>query len=604
MPELVGTIQTFSGDPDETFYVSRQAIAAQCTEFDTTVPPFLEAVVTDYCDGYFSTAQQILDDAQQAARTLTDVPFLGDSCLWLKYYAPLVMRSYFEVPSTPIGDFQGYWRVTAKEFRITGATTIPPDFHVECYYGVWDIKEWQFRGKVPTVVDGGTDELLCGHPLFDKIQIDELEFLSSPAGSSRFKKGSVSFVLLTDDTEYSDPGLGYVPGGAFMPIPPIPDGYPAPPPTPPLQGSAIVEALSDDDCVTIVQRGGGFRSLYDIANYTDATDWDEFDYYCLHMFIPTEHNYSYFLQLVENVPTEFWASLNLGQTGGGSDYVLTLQAMIDAFNEADEDTQKAWLQDNTTNWIFFDILNAFVLADTEQTLRQKLLVILRDMLENPIIFEPVVELHYDLPNSNISFSIDTEGKLKMIIKLGRDTMGNDNEITEILARYCNGDRSIPTAALSARTELGGIVNDAKYKQLVVDLLYQIRECCNPCAEPFSENQYDEDFWGDHTSFGEPSKSLSMQVPDLYRVTFQVLENHQPKVVYFGTPPLLLLAKFAWLDSEGRWGEIQYVNLDHTTFVAPSKDIIGYICHCYVGVSLHAQVGTRGGATHVDPNAPT
>ena len=51
-----------------------------------------------------------------------------------------------------------------------------------------------------------------------------------------------------------------------MPIPPIPDGYPAAPSAPPLTGGAVLEALSDDDCSTIVVRGKGFQTWWDIGN--------------------------------------------------------------------------------------------------------------------------------------------------------------------------------------------------------------------------------------------------------------------------------------------------------------------------------------------------
>lgn len=71
-----------------------------------------------------------------------------------------------------------------------------------------------------------------------------------------------------------------------MPIPEIPDGYPTPPSAPPLTGTAIVDALSDNDCIEIVYRGEGFQKIEDIQDdYMSRTD-DEKAAWAYDMDIP------------------------------------------------------------------------------------------------------------------------------------------------------------------------------------------------------------------------------------------------------------------------------------------------------------------------------
>lgn len=602
MADLVGAIATYAGDGSPLHLVSVDTISQNCAESDTTVPTFLNGVVGQSCEGYWATEQQIIDEAQDAARTLSDFPYFGDSCLWLRYYAPIVMREVFDQPSIIIGDFIGYWRISAKSFRITGATVLPTG-EVICYYGVWDSLEWLFRGKTPEVIDAGTNPQLCGNLAFDSVTVDDLTVISAPNGANKFQKGSVSFVLLTDDSEYSDPGLGYKPGGYFMPIPPIPDGYPSPPAPPPLIGSAVVDALTDDECRTIVDRGGGFQTLTDIADYNDIASWEEFTDFATRMYIPTERNFDYFKYLLGLVEVDFWNTLDLGTGGGGSSYLLTLREMITAYDGADDSTKTEWLEKHTRDWILFDLLNAFALADTNELvapIRQSLKTAVES---NKVIVPGQVELVPSTEDNSLDIQWDINFKAYMKLKLQRGSAVSDNDVAEVVARYCDQDQYMKVPLLTYRNSDGTVVTDLPYKALMLDLLYQIRECCNPCPEYTPSPVQNYFFYADQTSFAGDPNSESVDIPGLWRVNFTVLENNFPKVVYFGTTPLQLLAKFAWRDANGRYDRIQWINTDNATFLVPRPDIVGFMCHCYVGVALGATVRLKNEASRPSPMAP-
>ena len=195
MADLVGALETYSGDLNELAFVSVASVAAQCQEGDVGVVPFLVNVVGTACPGYFATQKQILDDAQESARELNAYPVSIPPCTWLKYYAPIVLRNVMEQPPIAIGDIVGFWRITAQEFRITGATVIPPGV-VDCYYGVYDTYEWIYRGKKPVIEDAGTVAGLCGNPSFDRATDGAGLIISRPGGGSEFKKGSINVSFL------------------------------------------------------------------------------------------------------------------------------------------------------------------------------------------------------------------------------------------------------------------------------------------------------------------------------------------------------------------------------------------------------------------------
>lgn len=274
MPDLIGSVATYDGNLDDSFLVTRSLIAASATEFDTWVPDFLDAVVGDGCPGYLATARQIFDKAQEVQQFLVNDPDVVPSCMWIGYFAPLIFRGSLTISQFDPIEQIANWRLSAKTFRITGATVLPTG-EVICYYGVWERKEWLYKGVKPKIVATDSESTWCGNPDLVNI-VDKYENpISAPQGDSRFLAGSASITFLSDATDYDDPHLQYNPEGPFMPIPPIPDGYPAPPSAPPLQGGAVVEALSDEDCRVICTRGGAFLTWWDIGNRAEFQEEGE-----------------------------------------------------------------------------------------------------------------------------------------------------------------------------------------------------------------------------------------------------------------------------------------------------------------------------------------
>jgi hypothetical protein len=566
------------------------------------VPALINVLVGANCDPYFSTEAQIISDAQAAAIAITNDQINATPCQWLAYFAPLAIVGSFTPSPTPPEQDQGYWRIFGVWIHNYRLRTFAIESN-DCWESTTKGGSRYYAGFRPVIVSSTPNTPYCfwddGQQSFTP---DGSSTIPGPFGDEfiRTGSGSVTWISVSED---GGPPTTYTSGEPFMPIPPIPDGYPAPPAPPPLilTGQAVIDALDPEQCATIVTEGGGFRTITDIANEYQTEDTPARDDYHNRTDAPYQIDETFLQGLLQTVPTSFWATLDLGQSGGTA--TVTLQAMIDAYDAADDATKKVWLEDNTNDWVLFDLLNAFTLADTEQTLKDQLLIILQRMLSNPNVFTPVVEITVQSPVSGVTFSIDTEGRLVMHIKIGKDIVGEQNQVVDLVGRYCDGDTTVPTVVSTAVNGVGATVTDEPWKRLVLDILYQLRECCNPCPEPTSETAYDENFWGEQTSNGSPPKVMSMNVPDIFRVTFQVIDNLFPKTFYYGTPPLQLLAKFAWLDSEGRFLPIQYVNLDHATFTAPNNSIIGYMCHCYTGVTLHAQVDRKFGPSNPPINAP-
>lgn len=602
MPDLVGGVAQFGGDPNAPIWVTKDAIIANCVDNDQNVPAFLNAVVGDACDGYLVSKLTVLQDSQDAYQQIISgsVP---DPCTWLRYFGPLAFAQDFTVTAPTVQDTGGQYLVTAGWLYPYHLVT----FAIESY-DCWQcnvlqrtqyyagpkpvelsvpqgLKTCDYEGQKAQIVGAGGQALTENDPFMYLI-----------------KAGTMSLQYLGPLLTIVSPG-DILNGEVSMPIPPVPDGYPAPPSAPPLQGSAIVESLSDDDCVTIVERGGGFRTLADIANYRDGADSGEIADYDERMFVPTGDNYNYFLTLLNQVPVEFWQTVVVVEGTGDGDYVLTLAKMILAYDTADDATKTQWLQEQTASFILFDLLNAFVLADSNQLVAPVCQSLKTAVESNKVLIPGQVELVPATEDNSLDIQWDINFKAYMKLKLQRSTEMSDNDVVDLTARYCDGDQPVSVPLLTYRKDDGTLITEAPYKSLILDLLYQIRECCNPCDEYTPNPIQSYFFYGDNTSFAGDPNSESPDIDDLYRVVFNVIEDNFPKVVYFGTTPLKLLAKFAWRDANGRYDRIQWINTDKATFTVPRPGIVGFICHCYTGVALGATVRLKNTPSQPSALAP-
>jgi hypothetical protein len=594
MPDLVGAVAEYTGSDDDVAFVSVDSIAAACTEFDTTVPASLRAIVGDACPGYFSSARAIFDRAQQIAQILADEPLTVEPCVWLDYYAPLIFRGSLNVVQYDPTEYRANWRLSAKQFRITGATVLPTG-EVICYYGVWDAKEWLYKGVKPAIVANGHDANLCGDPHFDSFTVDELTYLNAPQGGNQFKQGSCSALFLSDETEENPPILVYTPGGPFMPIPPIPDGFPPLPSAPPLQGGAVVDALSDEDCATIVQRGGGFRSLADIAHYSDGASWEEFDNYCDRMLVPNERNYSYFIQLLDGVDDEVWNEIfQFVEITYGP---IELQSVQNAFDSAQEDTKKNWLRSQLGSYNLLDIWQALALGGNETIVKETSKIILKEVADAPLLV-PSVEVSSEITESTFLAELGPAGELYLVLKLAEEQMKNKTVTGLVRVADCEKDISFSTISLDDSAGVLGTPtylerNNLAFFQWMADSLMMLKRCCNPCIEQHEQTPVLEFFWGHQTPNGEPPRRLSdKDYTNVDRVVFSVIRNDFPKKIEFGLPDLGLYAKVCWVNDKGEYGPIHYINIDQQELVPDVENMRGLMVHCYIGVELSVERFTK------------
>jgi hypothetical protein len=588
---LVGGLASFSGNRSDPVIVSNEILSANSLASDPLVSVFLNNSGSGGCVGYPSTKGQVLDAAQAAYLFLQSNPVVVPSCFWLQYFGPFSFVSNFNVRPPTDPPITGWWRLRASFLTSTSFELgVPPN--PGCFNYSEAVETFVFHGQKPRIGNIEIPSHWC--LLTDTNQFTDqygLQILT-PKGNGEFRSGTASIVLLTDDTEYSDPTMSQKTDGLFMPIPEIPAGFPDPPAPPPLvlTGAAILTALDDSDCSEIVQRGGGFQNITDIANqYETNSDALKIDY-AVRTDSPNHFNIDELESELRSLDLNFWVTVNLPTTSGGAP--ITLTAMINAYNADIDATKITWLTKNALDAINFQIVQAFDMGEDNLAFRTKFIDAINKFMSDPTIFHPVVEIDATIPGSGITFSIDTDGAIKMTIKLGGDAVGTPAQIVAMTKRYCDGDKPMTTTVLAVPNGLGGYETDAEWKQMVLDILYQLRECCNPCLEVTPSPQILQTFYGDQTSSPGDPVSISNDTPDLERVTFNILENHFPKAFYFGTQPLYLLAKFAWRDKLGRYGKIRWINTDNFTIVAPSEDIVGFMCHCYTGVALSSSIRTK------------
>lgn len=265
MTRLAGTISTFEGDPDEMFLVTSDSVIAAAQETDPDIADFLRAAVGSACPGFYVSAADIILDAQAAADEIVSGGNYIPPCVWLRRYAPFLLAADFQQTGTEVDFNSGTWLLSARYLHLNRVRVFPIEEN-NCWEAIEVNRSFYWNGPRPQIVSSQASPPYCDYP-------QGASAFSTPGGGRfgnvqgerDFKNGTATIVLVEpDSTRVTRDNLT---GTPFMPIPPIPDGYPAPPNAPPpLQGQAIVDALSDDECRTIVERGDGFQTLWDIGD--------------------------------------------------------------------------------------------------------------------------------------------------------------------------------------------------------------------------------------------------------------------------------------------------------------------------------------------------
>lgn len=594
MPDLVGGVGTFEGDPDEPVWVTVGSIIAGCGDGDQDVPPFLLSVVGDACPGIYTSKLQVLQMSQNAYALITGNYEQISPCTWLEYFAPLAFKNDFNIQSPGVDNGTGAYQYTALWLRDTRVRTFAnPDNN--CMEAARIPDTWITYGPKPIEVSAHPSTPYCDfEDGVGKVLAGGGQLFAHNFFASYIFPGSLQVVYLGQVDQNSTP-TQILNGDVSMPIPPIPPGYSAPPSAPPLQGGAIVEALSDDDCATIVHRGGGFRSLNDIATYADGSSWEEFDDYCVRMLVPNERNLQYFVDLLSEVDDDVWNEIlmHVEITYGP----LSLEAVQNAYDSASEDVKKLWLRNNLGGYNLFDIWQALALGGNETIVRETSKIILKEVADAPLLV-PSVVITDAIETSVMTAELGAGGEVFLALQLAESEM--KNKVVTSLVQVADCEKNMSYSVISLDDSFGvpgapGYIerNNLSFYQWMANILMMLTRCCNPCIEQHEQDPVLENFWGDQTGNTPIRRALSTSDYTLVnRIEIAVIDNLFPKKYEFGPPDMQLLAKLCWVNSDGEYGPVHFVNMDHQTFEPDIERPAGIFLHCYTGVTLSVQRFTR------------
>ncbi|RTL34631.1 MAG: hypothetical protein EKK48_31050 [Candidatus Melainabacteria bacterium] len=591
MTNLVGGVGTFEGDPQEQVWITVDAICASCTEADTDVPPFLRAVVGDACPGIYVSKLEALQLSQDAYQEILNAGMQVDPCTFLAYFAPLVFRGDFNVSAPGAEETGGTYLVSAT-WLLQDRIRVFPIPTYNCWETIERNRTVMWAGAKPVEVSAAMNPEDCRYgPNTGKILVED-GYLSVPGEALTFiKPGTMQLEYLGPlVTVVSAPDLAN--GETGMPIPPIPSGYPAPPPPVPQPVNIVLDPsmFSDELCHDIVDRGDGFQSLSDIADYYHATSWDEATDYAVRTNVPNHVNMEYTNYVLGLVDPSFWNVLVNGT--GSVEPTITLQGVAKAFDTADDTTKKAFLTSVQQQINFLDVWHALALGGTETLVREATTIILKEVTNAPPVLIPEVVLNEAAAATTLVAETSPLGALYLTLTLGADLLKKSTtQVDQIISYECDGELRLNVVA-DINDDMGLRFSNVHYMQLVMDKLNQLLQCCNPCPETLTQPDEQFLYWGHLTSHGEPPKIESPTYLNISGVLFHVSDNLFPKVYEFGPPELSLLAKFAWRFKDGSYSEIEYVNMDKTSIKAPNEDVVGFMCHCYPGVVLNAEIYTR------------
>lgn len=588
MANLVGGVGTFEGDPNEEVWVTVAAIDGACTEYDTDVPPFLNAVVGDSCDGVYVSKAEALLLSQQAYQEIIAGGNTVDACTFLLYFAPLVFRDDFVI-SPPSADQTGGTYLVTADWLLQNRIRTFADPTNNCWETALRVRTILWAGAKPVEVSHVMSPESCFYGTNTAwIQADDGYLSVQGEGLAFIRGGSMQLQYLgplVTITSPSDLANG-VPG---MPIPPIPEGYPTPPPpVPPVVSVQLDSSMfSDELCNFIVDHGDGFQSLSDIADYYVATSWDEATDYAVRTNVPNHVNLQYMQYVLTLLSPEFWASLNIPTTGGGT--TITLQGIADAYAIADDATKASLLTAFQRDVNYLDIWQALAIGGEETLLRETTKIFLKEVTEAPPVLVPEVVLDATKAATTLTAETNPVGALYLTLTVGADLLKKKTStVDQIVSFECDGEKHLNVVA--DFNDDGGIeFSNIGYMQLVMDKLNQLLLCCNPCPEELTQPETDFLYWGHNTEHGEPQKIISPTYLNLSGVVFHVVTNAFPKVYEFGPPDLALLAKFAWRFADGNYGDIEYINQDKQVVRVPNQDTVGFMCHCYPGVVLNVEI---------------
>lgn len=278
MAQLVGSVSTFEGDPDENVLVTVPGIIQGSAEFDPDIGPFLQNVVGNACPGFLSTKGGIILDSLVATQEILSNPVVVPPCVWVRRYAPLIFSADFTV-KMPYVDFEnGEWLLSAK-FLSQRRLQIYANPDDNCWEHGNHYKAFLYTGAKPSIVSPHLNTPFCYYQQgVSAFQSNSALVGSVPDGYQYFENGTGNIVLVTPDTgvQPSNP----LQGGVFMPIPDIPSGYPPPPQSnAPYTGQISASQISDEDCYEIVDRGEGFQTLWDIGDRGEIAQQDEHQWF-------------------------------------------------------------------------------------------------------------------------------------------------------------------------------------------------------------------------------------------------------------------------------------------------------------------------------------
>lgn len=585
-PELLtGTATKFDGDPEELLLVTPDSILQGYADNTFGEQDYLRNILGCQCPGVYKTKQEFLDDASLAFVEIASKSPVIPPCTWHRLYAPMAFSGDF---SKTTGDDGGWslWGLRGMNVWWREPHLFPGG---EGHYQDWDPIPFQilYWGDRPHREFVGPDQIDIEPyvEVFNWVGPAPALTIVDTCMANHF---TLCLPLVVYGTETIDKLAYERPDGQeglYMPIPPIPDLGASDPPPLAVCGGFNLNAVTDVDAADIVVRGGGLRSIGDVAAAYAGDTVENQTTYAQVTQIPNSLNVPE-LEATIDAATDEQLNEIIDDLLNRDDPAV-LQTVRQAYLKGSVEDKTNLLADFAIDTARFEILQQFSQAGSSTTLEEDLT---RELLRRGVtggVFDTAVEAAAEGEATSMFWRISPIGRVVLVLAIGAELLKGNTKVENLLARHCNGDEDLVVAVETARTALGAEVSNKAFMQLLLDKLDQLLECCNPCEEGVQAGET-ETFIGFQTTFGAPHR-VSGDYPGIYRVQFNIIEDLFPKVFTFGEPELHLLAKFAWRDNLGRYGPIQYVNIENQEFIVSNDEQRGFMVHCYPGVVLLASI---------------
>lgn len=141
--------------------------------------------------------------------------------------------------------------------------------------------------------------------------------------------------------------------------------------------------------------------------------------------------------------------------------------------------------------------------------------------------------------------------LKLELQLGDDVVNVPTEVDTVTAYTCgNPEPADQLIQFVSETGFGGVNNKALY-QKILDMLGALLQCCSPCVERLDSRIVN--------LIGSDTVNLNDYI---FKTVWNFTDAPDPKLIEFGTPPVIYWGKVRFADVNGKAGELIFLNSAH------------------------------------------